>query len=67
MLTVWIVGDYLTLSTIDPKEFIVSDSYILEITIERGSDLDPLDPDAARSDLADAKADCHDESGGCGF
>jgi len=48
VLTVWIVGDYLTLSTIDPKEFIVSDSHILEMTIERGSDLDPLDPDAAR-------------------
>ncbi len=52
VLTVWIAGDYLTLSTIDPKEFLVSDSHILEMTIERGSDLDPLDPDAARGVLS---------------
>ncbi|MDE7326564.1 MAG: ATP-binding cassette domain-containing protein [Lachnospiraceae bacterium] len=52
ILIVWMVGDYLTLSSIDPREFIVSDSHILELAVERGEALDPLDPDAPRGVLS---------------
>ena len=48
VLIAFMVGDFLTLSSIDPKEFIVSDSHILELSVERGEDLDPLDPGAPK-------------------
>ena len=37
-LTVWTVCDYLTLSAIDPKDFITTDSHVLEIKLSRGAE-----------------------------
>lgn len=34
------VGDYLMVSSIQPEEFIVTDSHILELELERGAELD---------------------------
>lgn len=42
VLTVWLTGDYITVSSVDPRDFIKSDSHILDLRIERGEDLDPL-------------------------
>ena len=39
VLTVLTVGDYLTVSAVDPHEFIKTDSHILEVRLERGSKL----------------------------
>ena len=39
VLTVWIVGDYLSVKAVDPKDFVITDSHILEIKIERGPQL----------------------------
>lgn len=41
VLILWVVGDYLTVSSVDPRDFVVTDSHILELTLERGADLDP--------------------------
>ena len=38
VLSVWMVGDYLTLKSVDPRDFVVTDSHILEISLERGED-----------------------------
>lgn len=40
VLVVLTVGDYLTVSAVDPHEFIVTDSHMLEIRVERGKTLD---------------------------
>ncbi|MDE6107675.1 MAG: ABC transporter ATP-binding protein, partial [Oscillospiraceae bacterium] len=37
VLTLYTVADYMFLSTIDPREFIITDSHILEISTERDS------------------------------
>lgn len=42
VLTVWLVGDYLTVSNVDPRDFVTSDSHILDLKVERGEALDPL-------------------------
>lgn len=42
VLTVWMVGDYLTVSDVDPRNFITSDSHILDLKVERGAGLDPF-------------------------
>ena len=42
VLVLWLVGDYLTVSAVDPKDFVITDSHILELSLERGADLDPL-------------------------
>ncbi|MBO5322554.1 MAG: ABC transporter ATP-binding protein/permease [Oscillospiraceae bacterium] len=39
VLTVLTLGDYLTVSSVDPHEFIKTDSHILEVRLERGSKL----------------------------
>ena len=39
ILTVWIVGDYLTVASVDPHDFIVSDSHVLNMTVKRGPKL----------------------------
>jgi len=36
VLSIWIVGDYLTIRAVDPEDFIVSDSHILELDFDRG-------------------------------
>lgn len=41
VLVLWLVGDYLTVSAVDPKDFVITDSHILELSLERGADLDP--------------------------
>ncbi|MBQ8835118.1 MAG: ATP-binding cassette domain-containing protein [Oscillospiraceae bacterium] len=40
VLTLLTVGDYLTVSAVDPHEFIRTDSHILELRAERGKTLD---------------------------
>ena len=42
VLTLLTVGDYLTVASVDPKDFVRTDSHILEIAMERGPDM-PLD------------------------
>ncbi len=44
VLTIWTVGDYLTVSNVDPKDFVTSDSHILDLKVERGEGLDPFQP-----------------------
>ena len=39
VLTTYIVSDYVTLSSVDPHDFILTDSHILELTFERGPTL----------------------------
>ncbi len=39
-LTVLTVGDYLMVSSLDPEDFITTDSHILEIELERGESLE---------------------------
>ena len=39
VLTTFIVSDYLTVSSIDPEDFITTDSHILEFEFERGPNL----------------------------
>ncbi len=41
VLTLWMVGDYLTVSSIDPRDFVITESHILELAVERGENLDP--------------------------
>lgn len=41
VLVLWLVGDYLTVSAVDPKDFVITDSHVLELSLERGADLDP--------------------------
>ena len=41
VLTVLTVGDYITVSSVDPHDFISSDSHMLEIQVERGDALGP--------------------------
>ena len=36
VLTIWIVGDYLTVASVDPHDFIVSDSHVLGLNVRRG-------------------------------
>ena len=40
VLTVWMTGDYLTLRAVDPRDFVMTDSRILEMSIERGEQHD---------------------------
>ena len=40
VLTLLTVGDYLTVSAVDPHDFIRTDSRVLEIQVERGKNLD---------------------------
>ncbi len=42
VLTSIMVGDYLKLASVDPKDYVLTDSHILDISLERGPDL-PLD------------------------
>lgn len=39
ILTLWTVSDYLNVASIEPEDFITTDSHVLEITLERGSEL----------------------------
>ena len=39
VLTTLMVGDYLTVSSVDPKDFVKTDSHILEIELERGPNM----------------------------
>lgn len=39
VLTTFIVSDYLTVSSIDPHDFIITDSHILQLNFERGPNL----------------------------
>ncbi|MGN0986006.1 MAG: ATP-binding cassette domain-containing protein [Candidatus Enterenecus sp.] len=39
VLTTWLVGDYLTVSSVDPRDFVITDSHILELSLERGPEL----------------------------
>ena len=39
VLTTFIVSDYVTVSSVDPRDFILTDSHILEFAFERGSAL----------------------------
>ncbi len=39
-LTLWITGDFIELSTVNPEEFVLTDSHILEINIEQGPNAD---------------------------
>ena len=41
VLTTFIVSDYVTVSSVDPRDFIITDSHILEFAFERGSALPP--------------------------
>ena len=41
VLTVLTVGAYITVSSVDPHDFISSDSHMLEIQVERGDALGP--------------------------
>ena len=36
VLTMWTVCDYITVSSVDPEDFIKTDSHILEIVMKRG-------------------------------
>ncbi len=38
-LTIFCVSDYITISNVDPEDFIISDSHILTVTVERDKDL----------------------------
>ncbi len=38
-LAVFSVGDYITVANIDPEDFIISDSHILNVAVERGEDM----------------------------
>ena len=40
VLSVWMTGDYLTLKTVDPRDFVMTDSHILELQLERGEQHD---------------------------
>ena len=42
-LTLFMVSDYLTVSSIDPEDFIITDSHILELNFERGPNLPVTD------------------------
>ncbi len=44
VLTIWVVGDYLTVSNVNPADFVVSDSHVLDLKVERGPGLDPYQP-----------------------
>lgn len=37
VLTVWTTCDYLTVSSADPRDFVTSDSHVIQLTLERGS------------------------------
>ncbi len=39
VLATFIVSDYVTVSSVDPHDFIITDSHILELSFERGSEL----------------------------
>lgn len=39
-LALWMTGDYLTLKSIDPRDFVETESHILEIGLERGDELE---------------------------
>lgn len=43
ILTIWIVGDYLTVASVDPHDFIVSDSHVLNMNVKRGPQLSATD------------------------
>lgn len=50
-LTLWMVGDYLALSKVDPEDFITTDSHVLRLTLAQGKNLDaegynPDDPES---------------------
>ena len=39
VLTTFMVSDYITVSSVDPRDFIITDSHIIEVAFERGSAL----------------------------
>ena len=39
VLTTWLLGDYLTVASVDPRDFVITDSHILELSLERGPEL----------------------------
>jgi len=39
VLTMLTIGDYLTLQTVDPRDFVRTDSHIIEVQMERGENL----------------------------
>ncbi len=68
-LTLWMTGDYIKLSTINPEDFIITDSHVLNIELKQGSNYDLKDdsdpslglnrsPAEIRSDYIDALEDC---------
>ena len=52
VLATFIVSDYLTVSSVDPHDFVITDSHILELKFERGPDL----PKSSSSYLAQVGA-----------
>ncbi|MGN0629543.1 MAG: ATP-binding cassette domain-containing protein [Oscillospiraceae bacterium] len=63
VLTLLAVGDYLMISSLDPEDFITTDSHILEISIERG---EATGTALGLKDLSDLYKD-HLESSGLKF
>ena len=39
VLTTFMVSDYVTVSSVDPRDFVITDSHILELNFERGASL----------------------------
>ncbi len=44
-LTLWMAGDFLALSKVDPEDFITTDSHVLRLTLAQGQNLDSEDFD----------------------
>lgn len=44
VLMMLVIGDYLTISSIDPRDFVTRDSHVIELSVERGEELDPKLP-----------------------
>ncbi len=61
-LTIFCVSDYITISNVDPEDFIRSDSHILTVTVERDKDL-PLGDGIGQSELNRAAEKYRNELG----
>ena len=62
VLTLLTVGDYLTVSAVDPHDFIRTDSHILEIQVERGKNLEVTS--LSLTDMIQQYVDQYVQSGG---
>ena len=62
VLSVWMVGDWLTLRTVDPRDFVLTHSNVLEISMERGEnhEVDPANYMQA-TQLRGTLAECLDD------